>query len=315
MRNLRANSGMKNMPQKSRFNLYLSSLRLERWPRSLTILPGVVMAYLLFPETARPVIDVSLAARVLLSFFLAWAISTTNYIINEITDAPYDAHHPTKMHRPLVTKEINRWILVVVGLAIVAISTLLAILVFEWRFITALLILLLQGTLYNIKPFRMKNIPYLDSTLESANNPIRFLIGWYILSNSFPPIALLLSWWAFGNFLMVGKRVAEKKFLTQEQAAGYRLSLKKYSLNGLIAFMIFNSIAFLSTFVWFTLEYRRYVLLYVSPCILIYLIIFIYKSVRDRDAAEEPEKLLKNPYFALYTLFLVILLILAFLPK
>jgi decaprenyl-phosphate phosphoribosyltransferase len=303
------------MPKKSRFNLYLSSLRLERWPRSLTILPGLVMAYLLFPESAKPVLDVCLAAKVLLSFFLTWAISTTNYIVNEITDAPYDAHHPTKMHRPLVTRQINPLILIGVGIALVAISSLLAFLVFNWRFFTALLFLLIEGILYNVKPVRMKEIPYVDSTLESANNPIRFLIGWYIMSNSFPPLSLLLSWWAFGNFLMVGKRVAEKKFLTKEQSAAYRLSLKKYSLNGLITFMVFNSLAFLSTFVWFALEYHRQVLLYALPCIIIYLIIFIYKSIRDRDAAEEPEKLLKNPYFALYTLFLVILIILAFVPK
>lgn len=303
------------MSIKNRFSLYLSSLRLERWPRSLTILPGVVTAYLLLPESSRPEIDVPLAAGVLLAFLLTWAISTANYIINEITDAPYDAHHPTKMHRPLVTREINRLILIVVGPVLVAISILPAFLVFEWRFVTALLSLLVQGILYNVKPVRMKEIPYVDSTLESANNPIRFLIGWYILSDSFPHPSLLLSWWAFGNFLMVGKRVAEKKFLTPEQSEAYRLSLKRYSLNGLIAFMVFNSLAFLSTFVWFALEYRRYVLIYVLPCILFYLIFFIHKSIRDRDAAEEPETLLKNPYFALYTLFLLILLISAFLPK
>ncbi len=298
---------------KNRFNLYVSSLRLERWPRSLTILPGVVTAFLLIPESARPSIDARLAAGVVLSFLLTWAISTVNYIVNEITDAPNDAHHPAKMHRPLVTREINRTILVAAGLTMVAVSTLLAFLVFEWRFVAALLSLLLQGILYNVRPVRMKEIPYVDSTLESANNPIRFLIGWYVLSDSFPPPSLLLSWWAFGNFLMVGKRVAEKKFLTQEQSAAYRLSLKRYSLEGLIAFMVFNSLAFLSAYAWFALEYRRYVLLYVLPCILFYLIFFIYKSIRDRDAAEEPEKLLKNPYFAFYTLFLVVLLILAFM--
>jgi decaprenyl-phosphate phosphoribosyltransferase len=301
------------MQKKNRLNLYLSSMRLERWPRSLAILPGAVIAYLLF--TQRPVLDVSLAGEVMLAFFLAWAISTANYIINEITDAPYDAHHPMKKHRPLVTLEINRSILVAVGLGLVTISAFLAFLVFEWPFFIALLSLLLQGALYNVKPFRMKDIPYIDSTLESANNPIRFLIGWYILSTSFPPPSLLLSWWAFGNFLMVGKRVAEKKFLTLEQSAAYRLSLKKYALNGLIVFMVFNAFAFLSTFVWFVFEYEKHALLFVIPFIILYLIIFIYKSIRDRDAAEEPEKLLKNPYFALYTLFLVIIIILAFLPR
>ncbi|MBN2352352.1 MAG: hypothetical protein JXD23_07275, partial [Spirochaetales bacterium] len=182
------------------------------------------------------------------------------------------------------------------------------------RFNTALLLLLVQGTLYNIKPFRLKNIPYVDSTLESTNNPIRFLIGWYVLGNSFPPLSMLLSWWAFGNFLMVGKRVAEKKFLTREQAEAYRLSLKKYSLNGLIAFMIVNAAAFLSTYVWFAVGYRKYVLLYVLPGIIMYLIIFIYISIRKRDTAEEPEKLLRNPFFAVFTLVLVVLIILAFLP-
>jgi decaprenyl-phosphate phosphoribosyltransferase len=302
------------MPKKSRCRLYLSCLRLERWPRSLALLPGLVMAYLLYPAAARPALDISLAAKGLLAFFLAWAISTINYIINEITDAPYDAHHPTKKHRPLVTREINRSILVVIGLALGIASTLPAFLVFDWRFITALLLLLVQGTLYNIKPFRMKDIPYVDSTLESANNPIRFFIGWYVLGNSFPPLSLLFSWWAFGNFLMVGKRVAEKKFLTREQAEGYRASLKKYSLNGLIAFMVFSALAFLATYVWFALEYRKYILLYVLPGILIYLIIFIFISIRKRDTAEEPEKLLRNPFFAVFTLALVILLILAFLP-
>ncbi|MCX6558360.1 MAG: hypothetical protein NTW95_13175 [Candidatus Aminicenantes bacterium] len=36
------------------------------------------------------------------------------------------------------------------------------------------------------------------------------------------------------------------------------------------------------------------------------------KSIQDRDAAEEPEKLLKNPYFAIYTVFLLLVFIVAF---
>jgi decaprenyl-phosphate phosphoribosyltransferase len=301
------------MQRKSRLSLYLSSLRLERWPRSLAILPGAVTAFLLIPQA--PALDVFLFAKVLLSYFLAWAISTTNYIINEITDAPFDAHHPAKKHRPLVTGEIDRMILVAAGLFLVTVSALLAFLVFEWRFSISLFFLLLQGTLYNIKPFRLKNIPYVDSVLESANNPIRFLVGWYVIADPFPPLSLLVSWWAFGNFLMVGKRIAEKKYLTPEQSAAYRLSLRKYSFNGLIAFMVMSALAFLSTMVWFALDYRRYMLLWVLPAIVIYLIIFIRKSIRDRDAADEPEKLLKDPYFAAYTLFLIAIIIVSFLPR
>jgi 4-hydroxybenzoate polyprenyltransferase len=158
----------------------------------------------------------------------------------------------------------------------------------------------------------VKDIPYLDSSLESANNPIRFLIGWYVLATPFPPLSLLLSWWAFGNFLMVGKRVAEKKFLTAAESSAYRLSLNRYSIRGLVTFMIVNGLLFLAMFVIFILRLNLKTFLYMLPFILFYLIIFMIKSIQDRDAAEEPEKLLKNPYFAIYTIFLLVIFVIAF---
>ena len=82
-----------------------------------------------------------------------------------------------------------------------------------------------------------KDVPYLDSTLESANNPIRFLIGWYVLAAGFPPLSLLAAWWAFGNFLMVGKRGLKKIFLSPEESSAYRMSLSRYSITGLVVFM------------------------------------------------------------------------------
>jgi len=158
----------------------------------------------------------------------------------------------------------------------------------------------------------LKDVPYLDSTMESANNPIRFLIGWYVLTAQFPPLSLLLAWWAFGNFLMVGKRVAEKKFLTAEESSAYRLSLNRYSVHGLVAFMTVNGLLFLAMFILFAVRLSLKTFLYALPFIMFYLIFFMVKSIQDRDAAEEPEKLLKNPYFAIYTIFLLVIFIIAF---
>jgi hypothetical protein len=169
--------------------------------------------------------------------------------------------------------------------------------------------------LYNVPPLRVKDIPYLDSTLESANNPIRFLVGWYVLATTFPPLSLLAAWWAFGNFLMIGKRVAEKKFLTSEEAAGYRLSLGRYSMGGLVAFMTANGLLFLAMFIVFAIETGLKTFLYALPFIVFYLVIFMFKSIQDRDAAEEPETQLKNPYFALYTLFLLVVFAIAFFMR
>jgi 4-hydroxybenzoate polyprenyltransferase len=239
-------------------------------------------------------------------------ISTANYIINEITDAPFDAFHPGKKHRPLVQNEISVKVLLTGWLLLVIVALVLAQALYNLAFVLSLGALLLAGILYNVPPLRTKDVPYLDSTLESANNPIRFLIGWYVLAAEFPPLSLLLAWWAFGNFLMVGKRVAEKKFLTDEESSAYRLSLKRYSVNGLVVFMIFNGLLFLAMFVIFVLRLHLKTFLYTLPFILFYLIFFMVKSIQDRDAAEEPEKLLKNPYFAIYTIFLLVIFIIAF---
>lgn len=294
---------------------YFESLRLERWPRSLAIIPGFVAAIVIEPSliSAQPIYISVLLLTV--SFFLTLLISTSNYIINEIADAPSDAHHPAKKNRPLVKKIISVKVLMVLWLIMVIIAFTGGKLFFNRNFLLSLAALLLAGLLYNIPPVRVKDIPFLDSTLESANNPIRFLTGWFVLTSTFPPASLLISWWAFGNFLMVGKRVAEKKFLSPEESAGYRLSLKKYTTTSLIAFMILNSIIFILTFSLFALETKMYTLLISVPFILIYLGMFMKKSVQDRDGAEEPEKLLKDPYFAFYTVFLIIIFILAYFFK
>jgi decaprenyl-phosphate phosphoribosyltransferase len=300
------------MPEKRKSSLYVASLRLGRWPRSMAIIVGFTAVFLVNPAGIRSLLTIDAFLKIILAFFLTWMVSTANYIINEITDAPFDAFHPGKKHRPLVQNEISSKVLLIGFLLLVVVALATARVLYTQAFVLSLGALLLAGILYNVPPLRMKDIPYLDSTLESANNPIRFLIGWYVLTAQFPPLSLLLSWWAFGNFLMVGKRVAEKKFLTAAESSAYRLSLNRYSIRGLVTFMIVNGLLFLAMFVIFILRLHLKTFLYILPFILFYLIIFMTKSIQDRDAAEEPEKLLKNPYFAIYTIFLLVIFIIAF---
>ncbi len=303
------------MPEKRKSSLYLASLRLDRWPRSAAIIVGSAAFFVTDPSKFLAVLTPGLALKLLLAFMLTWMVSTANYIVNEITDAPFDAHHPQKKHRPLVAKEIS--VPVLLGVWALLVGAALGIAHFHFRpaFTFSLCVLLLAGILYNVPPLRAKDIPFLDSTLESANNPIRFLVGWFVLATDFPPLSLLASWWAFGNFLMIGKRVAEKKFLTAEEASAYRLSLSRYSVGGLIGFMTANGLLFLIMFIVFAVQANLKTFLYVLPFIVFYLVIFMFKSIQDRDAAEEPEKQLKNPFFALYSLFLLMIFMLAFLLR
>ena len=303
------------MPERKKSSLYLASLRLDRWPRSTAILVGSAAVYLLYPARLPADLTVELALKLVLAFILTWMVSTANYIVNEITDAPFDAHHPQKKHRPLAAKEISVPVLLGVWALLTGAALGIAIFTFQPAFVLGLGALLLAGIVYNVPPLRLKDIPYLDSTMESANNPIRFLIGWYVLATALPPLSLLAAWWAFGNFLMIGKRVAEKKFLTPAEASAYRQSLDRYSSGGLVSFMTVNGLLFLAMFIMFTLRTGLRTFLYALPFIVFYLVIFMFKSIQDRDAAEEPEKQLKNPYFALYTLFLLVVFLVAFLLR
>lgn len=300
------------MLEKRISSLYVASLRLGRWPRSMAIIVGFTAVFLVNPAGISSLLTTSAFLKIILAFFLTWMVSTANYIINEITDAPFDAFHPGKKHRPLVQNKISVKVLLIGWVLLVVAALGLARVLYTQAFVLSLGALLLAGILYNVPPVRVKDVPYLDSTLESANNPIRFLIGWYVLAAQFPPLSLLLAWWAFGNFLMVGKRVAEKKFLTAEESSAYRLSLNRYSVRGLVAFMTVNGLLFLAMFILFAILLKLKTFLYALPFILFYLIFFMVKSIQDRDAAEEPEKLLKNPYFAIYTVFLLVIFIIAF---
>jgi 4-hydroxybenzoate polyprenyltransferase len=296
---------------------YLRAMRLGRWPRSLAIFVGIAAFFYLYRDALFTTEITWVVLQSLYAFLLTWAISTANYIINEIVDAPYDAHHPTKRNRPLVKGEIKKIPFLLLGVAISAISLYLAYLHFCPPFFYALLALLVAGFIYNIKPVRTKDIPFLDSISESANNPIRFLIGWFAFAppEIWPSLSLLLCWWAFGNFLMIAKRLSEFRLL-KERAGDYRNSLRRYSEGALMFGMAASAVIFFLAYFYFSYTFKLETLLIFSPFVFFYFFLFFRKTMREDEVMEEPERLFMHLKFALYTLFLIAIFFLSsFLDK
>jgi decaprenyl-phosphate phosphoribosyltransferase len=282
-------------------NAYLRAMRLERWPRSAAIFSGCA-AYVFLYRGEFPLSGLFEPAwRAAAAFLLTWGISTANYIVNEIVDLAFDVHHPSKRLRPLVAGEIRKGPFALIGLFLIAVCLGLAWIVFDIHFI------------YNVKPIRTKDIPFLDSISESANNPIRFLIGWYALAPlaPFPPASVLLSWWAFGNFLMVAKRLSEFRFL-KEKAGAYRTSQKRYTRTKLLGGMIASAAVCLGTFLLFAYRGSLVSFFAIAPFLVVFFLLIFSKTLREAEVMEEPEKLLASPKFAIYTLFLLALFVLAF---
>ena len=289
-------------------NAYLRGLRLERWPRSLAIALGSASFFFLHRDSFGEFSPGKIAGRLGVAFLLTWIISTANYIVNEIVDAPFDAHHPVKRLRPLVQREIKPAPFALMGAALTAVGLGGAWLLFSRAFFFSVLTLLVAGFIYNVNPVRTKDIPFLDAISESANNPIRFLIGWFAFapSHQWPPLSLLVGWWAFGNFLMTAKRLSEFRLL-KEKAADYRLSHKRYTKKELLLGMIVSALVTLASAVYGALELKVPALLYLTPVVALYLSLFFRKTLKEKEIMEEPESLLLNPLIAVSTIALVCL--------
>jgi len=293
-------------------NAYLRAMRLERWPRSTAIVVGVAAFFFVNPSELARFGWFDLAVRVAGAFLFTWGISTANYIVNEIADAPFDVHHPTKSRRPLASGEVRRGPLLVWAAAIGGLSLGLAWRLFSPPFFYSLLGLLAAGFAYNVKPIRTKDIPFLDSVSESVNNPLRFCIGWFSLAaGGFPPGSLLICWWAFGNFLMVAKRLSELRFL-KEKAGDYRASLKRYTRGTLLSGMGASAAVFFAAYFYFSVAYGFMSFLFLSPFLAFYFFLFFRKTLAEKEVMEEPERLLTRPKYAVFTALLVLLYLAAF---
>jgi decaprenyl-phosphate phosphoribosyltransferase len=112
--------------------------------------------------------------------------------------------------------------------------------IFKLKITITLFILFVAAILYNLRPIRLKDIPYIDVLSESINNPIRFMIGWFVFSNDFPSLWYLLLVWFLACILMTKKRLRE----LNKYSKFYRPSMRyytKFSLKFMIFFYSFFS--------------------------------------------------------------------------
>jgi len=294
-------------------NAYLKAVRPERWPRSLAIFLGPAAYFFLFREALEGLALLEALWRLALSFLLTWGISTANYVINEIVDMPTDIHHPSKKHRPLLSGEIKRTPFALVGLLLAALCLAAAFLAFSRSFFFSLLALLAAGFVYNVKPLRTKDIPFVDSLSESMNNPIRLFIGWFAFAppDVLPPLSLVLSWWAFGNLLMVAKRLSEFRFL-KDKAEEYRISHRAYTRTSLLLGMAASAVLFFASYFWFAAAFKLQSFYYYATLLLLLVAVVFRKTLREEDVMEEPEKLFGTRLVAGMLAGLLILFCLSF---
>lgn len=288
---------------------YIKIARPDHWVKNAFILPGVVIAILLtdFTMTSKFVIDL------FIGFMATCFIASANYVINEWLDAEFDKYHPTKKNRPVVSENMKFSIVMAEYIILIVLGLGLSLLLNMPFFYTEVW-LLAMGVLYNVKPIRTKDIPYLDVLSESVNNMIRLLLGWFIVNTVYqPPSSVLIGYWFGGAFLMATKRFAEYRMIGDPSQAGlYRKSFAHYTEVTLLVSSFFYAMC--STFFIgiFMIKYRIEYLL-AMPFVFGMFCFYLYIAFKPDSAVQKPEKLYKEKKLLLYIAFLCIwLLILTF---
>jgi len=284
---------------------YIKVIRIDHWFKNVFILPGFVAAIFM-----RGYVNIYDFANIALAFILTSFVASVNYIINEILDAPYDALHPKKRYRPIPSGLVKIPALLFIAFGFLAATTIITTLQFNLKFIYSLGALLIMGLVYNIPPIRTKEIPYLDVISESANNPIRFLIGWYSLGvATLPPSSTLFAYWSLGAFLMTSKRFAEFRFINNPtNAAQYRRSFQYYSEESLLIAMIVYISLFMFLYGVFAVKHRIELLI-AWPLFLIFIAWFFHIAFQKNSIVSEPERVLRKPFFLIFCIFTFLLAI------
>src|SRR5262245_13873606 len=71
---------------------HLEIARIDHWIKNVFVLPGIVVALSLEPAQ----LTYSLFIRIIVGLLSTCLIASSNYVINEVIDAPADLYHPTK---------------------------------------------------------------------------------------------------------------------------------------------------------------------------------------------------------------------------
>jgi 4-hydroxybenzoate polyprenyltransferase len=273
-----------------RLRAHVAIMRPDHWFKNVFMLVGVLVAFFYHPGA----FCASALGHVLLGLASVCLIASSNYVLNEILDAPTDRSHFVKRHRPIPSGRV--WVPAAYAewLALGGLGLLLAALEnlpFLWSAAT----LLAMGLVYNVPPVRSKDVAYVDVLSESINNPLRLALGWFtVVRHEYPPLCLLLVYWMIGAFFMASKRFAEYRSIGDpEAAAAYRKSFAHYDEEKLLVTMFFYAVTFALFLGIFTIRYHIELVL-IFPLATGFVCHYLHVAFKKDSACQSPERLYRE---------------------
>ena len=265
------------------------------------IIPGIFLALIYQPFQIEHLQSIFIG---ILSSVLA---ASANYTINEFIDHKTDKYHPLKKNRTLNKINVDKKKIIVFYFFLVIFSISLATSINKY-FTYTVLIFLLSGIIYNIEPFKFKNVVYLDILNEALNNPIRLFLGWYMIFSDLsliPPASFILFYFFVGAFLMTSKRLSEviffKKFGNIRSLIKYRPNYKYYDQTNLTIAAVFFLMLISFNSAIFLIKYRIELIL-IYPVITVLFTLYFFMTIKSPEKGVFPEKVYLDKSILILTL-------------
>jgi decaprenyl-phosphate phosphoribosyltransferase len=270
---------------------HVAIARIDHWFKNVFVFPGAIAAWAMDPQHIAP----HLVQRFALGLASVCLVASSNYVINEVLDAPSDLSHPVKFARPVPSGKVSIPLAYVQWLALMIIGVGLGYAV-SLQYAITVFVLWVMGCIYNIRPVRSKDLPYLDVLSEAVNNPLRMLAGWFIVGTaSVAPGSLLLSYWMVGCYFMAMKRYAEyREIADPARASAYRNSFKFYTEDRLLVSIMFYGSAAMLFLGAFVMRYRLELILS-FPLIALVMAIYLLLGLKPNSTVQRPEGLYREP--------------------
>lgn len=202
-------------------------LRPAQWYKNLLVFIPVI-----FSGNAA---NLHLLLLVFVGFLGLCAVSSANYVINDLIDIRKDRKHPEKRKRPLAAGSVKIWqaIVLAVGLLIVAVGISSGL---DINFFYAVAFLFGFSLLYSLL---LKREPFLDIIAIGVLFVVRAVSGVFIVGVETSPW-LIACVFFLALFLTSGKRHADALFLGSK-AEKHRSTLKMYTPEITNALMIITT--------------------------------------------------------------------------
>jgi 4-hydroxybenzoate polyprenyltransferase len=285
---------------------YIQLARIDHWFKNAFMLFGSLLAVFFEPSLFR--LDV--VPTLLIAFLATCLVASSNYVLNEVLDAPYDRKHPTKRHRPAAAEKIRRSFALAEWLVLAAAGIGLGHVVHPY-FAASAWALWMMGIVYNVRPMRTKELPYLDVLSESVNNVIRLLLGWFaLIQTQVPPVSLIIAYWMAGAFFMSIKRFAEYRQIGDRKTAkSYRRSFRHYTEDRLLVSVFFYVVMGALFTGVFIVRYRLELTL-ILPLVAGFFAYYMWLGLKENSPVQNPEKLHRETGFVAFSVISGLLFVL-----